>query len=130
MERPILVDRVASMSVIEIQNLSKTFAGRTVLNNISFSVKRGEVFGYLGPNGAGKTTTMRVLLGLLKPTGGTALVQGFDLAVNDKARADVGVLMDCILHCHVSSPLPKEGTSACPAKRLVFTFQLGSEMAF
>lgn len=44
--------------MIEVQSLTKKFNGRTVLNNISFQVKEGEVFGYLGPNGAGKTTTM------------------------------------------------------------------------
>jgi len=57
--------------MIEVQNLTKTFNGKTVLNGISFEVKEGEIFGYLGPNGAGKTTTMRIILGLLKPTSGT-----------------------------------------------------------
>jgi ABC-2 type transport system ATP-binding protein len=82
------------MRVIEIDNLSKSFEGRLVLKNISFDVEEGEMFGYLGPNGAGKTTTMRVLLGLLRPTSGTALVRGSDLAVDDDAREAVGVLME------------------------------------
>jgi ABC-2 type transport system ATP-binding protein len=82
------------MRVIEINNLSKSFGGRMVLNNISFNVEEGEMFGYLGPNGAGKTTTMRVMLGLLRPTTGSALVRGRDLAVDDEARGSVGVLME------------------------------------
>lgn len=82
------------MKVIEIDDLSKTFAGRQVLRHVTFSVESGEVFGYLGPNGAGKTTTMRVLLGLLRPTSGTALVRGVDLSRDDAARGSVGVLME------------------------------------
>ncbi len=82
------------MRVIEINNLSRSFDGRLVLNNVSFNVEEGEVFGYLGPNGAGKTTTMRILLGLIRPTTGTALVRGADLATNDEARGSVGVLME------------------------------------
>jgi len=65
--------------MIEVQNLTKTFNGKTVLNGISFKVKEEEIFGYLGPNGAGKTTTMRINLGLLKPTSGNVLVQGQNL---------------------------------------------------
>jgi ABC-2 type transport system ATP-binding protein len=82
------------MKEIEIQDLCKSFEGREVLSHVSFTVEKGEVFGYLGPNGAGKTTTMRVLLGLLRPTSGKALVRGSDLAVDDAARGSVGVLME------------------------------------
>jgi ABC-2 type transport system ATP-binding protein len=65
-----------------------------VLDDLTFSVDRSEVFGFLGPNGAGKTTTMRVLLGLLLPTSGTATVLDTDLAKDDEARRRVGVLME------------------------------------
>ena len=82
------------MKVVEIDHLSKTFGERTVLKDISFSVHEGEVFGYLGPNGAGKTTTMRILLGLLRPSAGTAHVKGADLATDDAVRGSVGVLME------------------------------------
>jgi len=80
--------------MIEVQNLTKKFNGKTVLNGISFEVKEGEIFGYLGPNGAGKTTTMRIILGLLKPTSGNALVFGEDLGSNDKLRRRVGILLE------------------------------------
>ena len=82
------------MKVIELSGVSKVFSGRSVLNRVSFSVTEGEVFGLLGPNGAGKTTSMRIILGLLRPTSGTALVKGADLATNDEARREVGVLME------------------------------------
>jgi ABC-2 type transport system ATP-binding protein len=80
--------------MIEVQNLTKTFNGKTVLNGISFEVKEGEIFGYLGPNGAGKTTTMRIMLGLLKPTSGNVLVQGQNLGENEELRNKVGVLLE------------------------------------
>lgn len=80
--------------MIEIQNLTKTFNGKAVLKDISFEVKEGEIFGYLGPNGAGKTTTMRIILGLLNPTSGNALVLGQNLGENEKLRNKVGVLLE------------------------------------
>jgi ABC-2 type transport system ATP-binding protein len=67
-------------AVIEVQDLVKKFGDFTAVDGVSFSVARGEVVGYLGPNGSGKTTTMRMLLGLLLPTSGTARVLGFDVA--------------------------------------------------
>jgi ABC-type multidrug transport system ATPase subunit len=60
--------------MIKVQNLTKNFNGKTVLNGLNFQVRKGEIFGYLGPNGAGKTTTMRLILGLLKPTSEKAVV--------------------------------------------------------
>ena len=80
--------------MIEVQNLTKEFNGKTVLNGISFEVKEGEIFGYLGPNGAGKTTTMRIILGLLNPTSGNAFVLGQNLGENEKLRNKVGVLLE------------------------------------
>lgn len=80
--------------MIEVQNLTKKFKERTVLNGVSFQVKKGEIFGYLGPNGAGKTTTMRIILGLLKPTAGKALVWGQNLGENEGLRTKVGVLLE------------------------------------
>ena len=80
--------------MLEVQQLVKKYGDKTVLNRVSFSVKEGEVFGYLGPNGAGKTTTLRIILGLVKPTEGTALVWGENLGSKDDFRSWVGVLLE------------------------------------
>ncbi len=69
----------ASMDIIRIENLTKKYGGLTAVDGISFSVKEGEIFGLLGPNGAGKTTTLMMLSTLLKPTSGTAGVDGYDV---------------------------------------------------
>lgn len=82
------------MKVIEVKNLVKDFGGRRVLDGISFEVEEGEVFGYLGPNGAGKTTTLRIILGLLNPTSGKAIVMGKNLAEDDEARKKIGVVLE------------------------------------
>ncbi len=65
---------------VQVQNLTKRFGDFVAVDNISFHVESGEVFGWLGPNGAGKTTTIRMLLGLLRPTSGEASVLGFNSA--------------------------------------------------
>jgi len=66
-------------NAISIKNLTKKFEDVTAVNNLSFEVKEGTIFGLLGPNGAGKTTTIKMLSGLLNPTSGTALVGGYDI---------------------------------------------------
>jgi ABC-2 type transport system ATP-binding protein len=68
-----------SDQAIEVNNLVKKFGSFTAVDNISFAVNKGEVFGFLGPNGAGKTTTIRMLCGLLTPTAGRGKVGGFDI---------------------------------------------------
>ena len=65
--------------MIEIQNLTKNYGDRTVLDHLSFSLKKGEVMGFLGPNGAGKTTTMRILTGYMPASEGTANIAGWDV---------------------------------------------------
>jgi len=80
-------------TVIEVHDLVKTFGDFTAVDHVSFSVQRGEVVGYLGPNGSGKTTTMRMLLGLLRPTSGSAKVLGFDAtAETERIRPNVGYM--------------------------------------
>ncbi len=64
---------------LEVMGLTKRFGEFTAVDNVSFSVQRGEVIGYLGPNGSGKTTTIRMLCGLLRPTAGTARIMGVDV---------------------------------------------------
>ena len=65
-------------NIIQVTNLVKKFKDFTAVDNISFSVKKGESFAFLGPNGAGKTTSIRMLTTLLKPTSGSIKVNGFD----------------------------------------------------
>ena len=74
------------MSIISVQNLTKKFDGITAVNDISFEVQEGTIFGFLGPNGAGKTTTINILCTLLSPTSGTASIAGQDCM---KKPADV-----------------------------------------
>ena len=68
--------------MITINNLSKTFGTKVAVDDISFTVERGEVLGFLGPNGAGKSTTMRMIVGFTAPTGGTVTVNGIDVHEN------------------------------------------------
>ena len=76
---------------IETKSLTKSFGDLVAVNNISFSVEKGEIFGFLGPNGAGKSTTMMIFTTLLKPTNGNALVGGFDVLKNPKqVRESIG----------------------------------------
>ncbi len=81
------------MSIIAVQNLSKQFKTVSAVNDISFTVNEGEVFGFLGPNGAGKTTTINILCTLLAPTGGTAQIAGYDCGNNpDEVRSAIGLI--------------------------------------
>ncbi len=78
---------------VQVQNVSKHFGSFTAVDGISFHVQAGEIFGWLGPNGAGKTTTIRMLLGLLKPSGGQMRVLGYDPVTQAKAmQAHVGYM--------------------------------------
>ncbi len=79
--------------VIQTQDLTKRFGDFTAVDHVSFSVRAGEVVGYLGPNGSGKTTTIRMLLGLLIPSEGSAQVLGFDATrQTEQVRARVGYM--------------------------------------
>src|SRR5262245_22439938 len=84
--------------MIQVDNLMKSFRDLRrglvhAVDHVSFEAKPGEIFGLLGPNGAGKTTTMRILCTVLKPTGGTARVAGFDVATQPaQVRAHIGFL--------------------------------------
>ncbi len=73
------------MTVIQTQDLTKRFGDFTAVDAVTFRVVSGEVLGYLGPNGSGKTTTIRMLLGLLLPTSGSAKVLGYDIATHQEA---------------------------------------------
>ena len=79
------------MHAIKVNSLSKHFQKFKAVDNISFQIEQGEIFGFLGPNGAGKSTTMMILTTLLKPTSGNASVQGFDVVTQaKKVRENIG----------------------------------------
>src|SRR5512136_1673047 len=79
--------------MIKVQNLAKVFGTKRAVDDVSFSVNRGEVLGFLGPNGAGKSTTMRMITGFLPPSGGSVSVGGFDIVEQPiQARRLIGYL--------------------------------------
>ncbi len=81
------------LKAVEVSNLTKKYGGLTAVFNISFNVKKGEIFGFLGPNGAGKTTTIRVLTGLTKPTEGEAKIFNYDIEKETiKAKRKIGIV--------------------------------------
>jgi ABC-2 type transport system ATP-binding protein len=81
------------MNAIDVQGIVKKFGDFTAVNGISFAVEDGEIFGLLGPNGAGKSTLIRMLVTLLPPTAGTAVVNGFDIRKQaDGVRQSIGVI--------------------------------------
>jgi ABC-2 type transport system ATP-binding protein len=73
------------VAAIEVKELTRRFGAFTAVDRVSFDVKEGEIFGFLGANGAGKSTTIRMLCGLLRPSSGTAVVGGIDVARNPEA---------------------------------------------
>ncbi len=82
-----------SNNAIEVTSLTKRFGKFTAVDNVSFAVKRGEIFGFLGANGAGKSTTIRMLIGLLQPTSGTAKVGGFDIIKQtEQVKLNIGYM--------------------------------------
>ncbi|MEI8166296.1 MAG: ATP-binding cassette domain-containing protein [Chloroflexales bacterium] len=86
---------MSSQSAIITDRLTKRYGERVVVDTLSLEVAQGEVFGFLGPNGAGKTTTIAMLLGLVKPTAGRALVLGHDVATAPTtAAARVGAMIE------------------------------------
>jgi ABC-2 type transport system ATP-binding protein len=81
------------MSIISVNNLSRQYGHITAVDNISFEVEEGTIFGFLGPNGAGKTTTINILCTLLSPTSGTASIAGFDcMGQSSKVRKNIGIV--------------------------------------
>lgn len=82
-------------TILELQELSKKIKGRNIINNISFKVEEGQIFGFLGPNGAGKTMTLRMIVGLIKPSQGDVLIDGFSIKTHyTKAMSAVGCIIE------------------------------------
>jgi ABC-2 type transport system ATP-binding protein len=84
---------MAPETAIDVKQLTRRFGAFVAVDNLSFDVRRGEIFGFLGSNGAGKSTTIRMLCGLLRPTSGTAIVGGIDVAMNPEgAKQRIGYM--------------------------------------
>ncbi|WP_066293041.1 ABC transporter ATP-binding protein [Bacillus sp. FJAT-29937] len=82
-------------TIVEIQNVTKTIKGRTIIDSLSFNVNKGEVFGFLGPNGAGKTTTIRMIVGLIGMTSGDIKILGHSIKSDfEKAITHVGAIVE------------------------------------
>ena len=82
-------------SIVSVQNLTKAFGDFIAVDNITFDIKKGEIFGLLGPNGAGKSTTIRMLSTLTRPTSGTATIGGFDVLKQDnEVRKLIGIVSE------------------------------------
>ncbi|HEY1916508.1 MAG TPA: ATP-binding cassette domain-containing protein [Streptosporangiaceae bacterium] len=82
------------MATIELDGLTKRFGTMVAVDHVSFTVPQGSVVGFLGPNGAGKTTTLRMLLGLVKPTEGTATINGLPYRKLHEPRHVVGAALE------------------------------------
>jgi len=83
--------------MIEVKGLTKYYGQLAAIEDVSFSVSKGQILGFLGPNGAGKTTTMRILTGFSPPTRGTAVVAGYDIAANPvEVKRRVGYLPESV----------------------------------
>ncbi len=81
--------------MIQLRSLTKRYGRFTAVDSIDLSVTRGEIFGFLGPNGAGKTTTLRMIAGILRPTGGTVHIGGVDIVKDPlRAKAKLGYIPD------------------------------------
>ena len=102
-------------SAIEIHNLTKCYGNKKALDNISFSVKRGEIMGFLGPNGAGKSTTMNIITGYIASSGGKVIVEGMDTAENPmETKKKIGYLPE----------IPPLYTDMTVLEYLIFVYEL------
>lgn len=81
--------------IVQLQNVTKTIKGKTIIDSLSFEVNKGEVFGFLGPNGAGKTTTIRMMVGLIGMTSGDIKIGGHSIQSNfEQAVSQVGAIVE------------------------------------
>ena len=81
------------MTILEVEGIIKSFGSRKAVNDVSFSVQEGEVFGLLGPNGAGKSTTLSIICGLLKVGSGNVTIDGWNISKNgSKAKKLIGIV--------------------------------------
>ena len=101
-------------AIVAADSLTKRYGKLTAVDGLSFELEAGTVTGFLGPNGAGKTTTLRMLLGLAKPTGGSALVFGEPYARLQRPALRVGAVLDRLPPWAFRTQSPAH---ACPRDR-------------
>ncbi|NUQ98937.1 MAG: ATP-binding cassette domain-containing protein [Streptomyces sp.] len=132
--------------MIEVEQLTKRYGPTTAVRDLSFTVRPGHVTGFLGPNGAGKTTTLRMLLGLIEPSAGTATISGHSFRRHPRGLRHVGALLDAhdvhggrsarahlhalarsnrIPRARVDEVLAEVGLTEAAARRRVGSFSLG-----
>lgn len=81
--------------LLEVKQVSKTVGKRSLLNNISFELEKGKIYGFIGPNGAGKTTMMRIMTGLMQPTSGSVKIASYNIQTDrEKALSKVGAIIE------------------------------------
>jgi len=81
--------------ILKVEGVTKIFGTRTAVNNVSFDIKKGEIYGLIGQNGAGKTTIIRIITGLCKPTSGNVFISGYNIQTNfEKAIKNVGAIIE------------------------------------
>lgn len=86
---------MSTTDIVTVTNLSKRYGDFAAVNDISFSIRRSEIFGFLGPNGAGKTTTINMMIGLARPSDGSIVIDGIDAVKNvKKAQSIMGIVPD------------------------------------
>ncbi len=86
---------MSTMSVVQLKQVTKRVKRRNIVDNLSFDILEGEVFGFLGPNGAGKTTTIRMMVGLIKISQGDIIIKGHSITKNfEKAIRNVGAIVE------------------------------------
>src|SRR5450759_3302028 len=92
-ERTEAMNAIRYENAVVVKNLEKRFGSFVAVNRVSFEVKKGEIFGFLGPNGAGKSTTIRMLCGILAPSGGAGTVAGLDIRTQqEEIKENIGYM--------------------------------------
>lgn len=87
------MEPISERPIIQVKNLHRVFGDFVAVNKLSFSIKKGTIYGFLGPNGAGKSTTIRMLCGILQPTSGEALVAGLDIYTqSEQIKSQIGYM--------------------------------------
>src|SRR4051812_34949621 len=93
LSNPMIDVKDSTSALVQVDHLTRKFSNFTAVNDVSFEVHPGEIFGFLGPNGAGKSTTIKMICTLLRPTSGRVAVSGHDVSTQaDAVRSTIGIV--------------------------------------